>query len=314
MEIRRSDTSPLSFLPHLRPNFESAADAIVTGDITTLRKLLQDHPDLVHERSTREHHSTLLHYVSANGVEDFRQKTPGNIVEIANLLIDAGADVNAESDAYGGGCTTLGLVATSVHPEQAGVQIALLQALLDRGARLDHPSPAGNRHSLIHACLANGQPKAAEFFASLGVLLDLPAAAALGRPDIIREQLESAFGYAAWYGQTEIVEFLLKTGIDPGLRSADGRTCLHRAAYGAHVDVVKLLLAHSAPVDVKDDAVGVTPLDIALWLWDRSQGKPERERCYEIVTLLVSAGAKPNPRHLDKINSDPRMRAALDLR
>jgi ankyrin repeat protein len=294
-------------------NFEAAVDAIVTGDVAGLSKLLHDRPDLVHERSTREHHSTLLHYVSANGVEDFRQKTPDNIVEIANLLIDAGADVNAESDAYGGGCTTLGLVATSVHPEQAGVQIALLQALLARGARLDHPSPAGNRHSLIHACLANGQPKAAEFFASLGISVDLPAAAALGRLDIVRHQMESAFEYASWYGRREVVEFLLKTGIDPGLRSADGRTALHRAAYRAHVDLVKLLLAHGAPVDVKDNAFDATPLDVALWVWDRSQGKPERERCYEIVTLLVSAGAKPNPRHLDKINSDPRMRAALDL-
>jgi hypothetical protein len=26
--------------------------------------------------STRAHRSTLLHYISANGVEDFRQKTP----------------------------------------------------------------------------------------------------------------------------------------------------------------------------------------------------------------------------------------------
>lgn len=295
-------------------NFESAADAIIGGDITTLRKLLRDHPDLVRERSTREHHSTLLHYVSANGIEDFRQKTPNNIIEITHLLLDAGAGVNAESDAYGGGCTTLGLVATSVHPEQAGVQIALLQALLDRGARLDHPSPAGNRHSLIHACLANGQPKAAEFFASLGVPLDLPAAAALGRLDIVRQHLESAFEYASWYGQTEIIEFLVKTGIDPGLRTADGRTGLHRAAYGAHVEVIKLLLAHRAQVDVKDDAFDATPLDVALWVWDRSQGKPVREPCYEVVTLLVSAGAKLNPRYLEKVNSDPRMRAALGLR
>ena len=119
--------------------FEAAADAIVNGDAPTLRQLLAGHPGLARERSAREHHSTLLHYVSANGVEDFRQKTPKNIVEIANLLLDAGADVDAQSDAYGGGCTTLGLVATSVHPEKAGVQIALLRTLLERGASLQQP-------------------------------------------------------------------------------------------------------------------------------------------------------------------------------
>jgi hypothetical protein len=79
--------------------FEAAADGIVNGDIAMLRKLLAENPGLARERSTREHRSTLLHYVSANGVEDFRQKTPPNIVEITNLLLDAGADPNAESDA-----------------------------------------------------------------------------------------------------------------------------------------------------------------------------------------------------------------------
>jgi len=33
----------------------------------------------------------LLHYVLANGVEDFRQKTPVNLVEIATLVLKGGA-------------------------------------------------------------------------------------------------------------------------------------------------------------------------------------------------------------------------------
>jgi len=55
-------------------------------------------------------------------VEDFRQKTPNKVVEIAELLLDAGAEVNAESNAYGGGCTALGLVATSGHPERRKIR------------------------------------------------------------------------------------------------------------------------------------------------------------------------------------------------
>src|SRR5262249_60653811 len=51
--------------------FEAAADAITNGDAQTLRTLLAERPGLVQERSTREHRSTLLHYVAANGVEDF---------------------------------------------------------------------------------------------------------------------------------------------------------------------------------------------------------------------------------------------------
>src|SRR5207253_4409715 len=46
--------------------FEDAVDAIVSGDRAKLEKLLDEHPTLVHARSTRDHRSTLLHYVSAN--------------------------------------------------------------------------------------------------------------------------------------------------------------------------------------------------------------------------------------------------------
>ena len=53
--------------------FEAAADAIVTGDVATLNRLLREHPTLIRARSTREHRATLLHYVAANGVENYRQ-------------------------------------------------------------------------------------------------------------------------------------------------------------------------------------------------------------------------------------------------
>jgi len=225
-------------------NFEAAADAIVGGDTAALKKLLDDDPALVRARSTREHRSTLLHYISANGTEDFRQKTPENIVGIANMLLASGADVNAESDAYGGGSTTLGLVATSVHPERAGVQIALLEVLISHGAEIDQPSAAGNGHSIIQGCLANRQPKAAEFFANLGVELDLEGAAGLGRLDLVKSyfdengilrdpatklQMESGFLYACGYGRQEVVAFLLQKGADSNLEMLPARrACIGR--------------------------------------------------------------------------------------
>jgi len=317
--------------------FEEAVDAIVAGDREILEKLLRENPELAWARSTREHRSTLLHYVSANGVEDFRQKTPRNIVEIAAALLDAGADVNAESEAYGGGSTTLGLVATSVHPEQAGVQIALLQALLDRGARLDQPSAAGNAQSVVHGCLANGQPKAAEFLAGAGAPLDVAGAAGLGkmallksyfdengapRPPVDRRRMEVAFEQACWYGRKEAVEFLLDRGIDPGLRSGRGMTGLHRAAYAPHLDVLKLLLERGGPVDAKEEEFHATPLDVVLWVWGRSADAARCELCYEAIALLAQNGASLDPDRwsgpaidgpgmLENIRADSRMQAAL---
>ncbi len=157
-------------------HFEAAADAVVAGDERVLTTLLRADPSLVRARSLREHRSTLLHYCSANGVEDYRQRTPANIVAVARLLVDTGAEVNAESDAYGGGSTTLMLAATSVHPERVGVQIPLLELLLEHGAAIDVA-----KSSDVVVCLRNGRAAAAEFLAKHGARLDLEGAAGVGR-------------------------------------------------------------------------------------------------------------------------------------
>src|SRR6185503_18797976 len=62
--------------------FEAAVDAIVQGDIDTLAGLLRENPDLIRMRSPRSHQATLLHYVGANGVEQYRQQTPPNAVAV----------------------------------------------------------------------------------------------------------------------------------------------------------------------------------------------------------------------------------------
>src|SRR5213075_382765 len=116
--------------------FERAADAIVSGDSAALEQLLRQDPGLIRARSLRGHHSALLHYVGANGIESWRQRTPKNAVEIARILLDAGAEIDAAGDMYGGS-TTLLLVATSIHPKNVGVLYELIDLLTARGARID---------------------------------------------------------------------------------------------------------------------------------------------------------------------------------
>jgi hypothetical protein len=309
--------------------FESAVDAIVSGDTAALAKLLRDHPGLVHERSTREHRSTLLHYVSANGVEDFRQKTPPNIVAIAQMLLDAGADVNAESDAYRGRQTTLGLTATSVHPERSGAQLPLLQLLIARGASVDGPDGAGT----VNACLHNGRGAAAEYLAAHGARLDLEGAAGVGQLDLVQSffaedgslmppataaQLVEGFAWACEFGRGNVVEFLLKRGANPAAKvPLHGSTGLHWAAHGGHADTVRLLLERGAPLDVTDTSFGASPLEWALHAWDEAS---DPEPFYEVVAILARAGARLNwkqyesprgQRAAEKIRADPRMMAAL---
>jgi ankyrin repeat protein len=313
--------------------FEAAVDAIVSGNLAALEKLLGENPKLVRARSAREHRSTLLHYVSANGVEDFRQRSPKNIVEIAKLLLQAGADVNAESKAYGGRSTTLGLTATSCHPEAAGVQLPLMDLLIEHGALIDGPDGG----SAVNSCLHNGRGQAAEFLAGRGARLDLEGAAGVGRLDVVQrffnaagslkppatqDQMMAGFAWACEFGRKAVVDFLLQRGMEVDAKlSQDGQeTGLHWAAYQGHADVVNLLLEHGAPVDAKDDNHDGTPLDWALYAWG-SPDRSTRQDYYEVVALLARAGATVDPqwyeddyerqRAAKKMQSDPRMLAAL---
>ena len=313
--------------------FEAAFDAIVAGDVATLRSLLGEHLEIAKARSTRDHHSTLLHYVSANGVEDFRQITPPNIVEITKLLLDHGAEVNAESEAYGGGSTTLGLVATSVHPEQAGVQIGLLELLLAHGAQMEQPGLTGNKHSAVWGCLANGQGEAARFFADRGARMNLMEAAGVGRLELVKtffdeqgrladpslvEQMEEGFLYACGYGRLETACYLLDRGVNPGYRGKGGETPLHWTSYGPHVEVAALLLERGAPVDARDDRFHATPLDWAVFAWSRITDPADRERAYQLIERLCRAGATPDverfgPEMAEQIKGDERLRTAFGL-
>lgn len=287
--------------------FEAAADAIITGNQRRLKQLLKQNPNLLRARSTRDHRSTLLHYVSANGIEDFRQKTPKNIVEITKLLLDAGADVNAESDAYGGRSTTLGLAATSYHPEAAGVQLPLLELLIERGAIIDG----------VNACLHNGRGQAAEFLANHGATLDLEAAAGVGRLDVVKKMLKRApkkqlldgFAWACEFARNNVVEFLLENAIKADAQLSSGETGLHWAAYKANTETVKLLLKHKAPVNAIDTTHNGTPLAWALYAWGNAKNNPAY---YEVVAQLIRAGAKLDE---DWFKGDPeRIRAAKKLR
>lgn len=247
-------------------DFETAADAIVAGELATLQRLLRANPGLIRARSTREHRGTLLHYVSANGVEGYRQKAPKNAVRIAQVLLEAGAEVDAEAEVYGGGCTTLGLVATSAHPRFAGVQNPLMQILLDHGAQIERPDMAGSAHGAVMACLANGCPEAAEYLAERGAHLGLEEAAGLGRLDVVEgffdetgkpkagvtdELVNPAFRYACGYGRGEVAAFLLDHGTDPAGHSGDGQTGLHYAAVGGHLETIRVLLKRNPPLEVR---------------------------------------------------------------
>jgi ankyrin repeat protein len=263
-------------------------------------------PELVRARSSREHYCTLLHYVAANGVENWRQRTPRNIVEVAEALLDNGAEVDAVAQMYGGDCTTLGLAATSIHPERAGVQIPLLQLLLDRGARVDRAGSAGGTHSLIKSCFANGRGQAAEFLSRHCPSLDLEEAAGTGHLDAVRgffnddgtlkpsasqEQLRQGIFWSCQFGRNRVVEYLLSLGFDLSAQDRNGQSALHHAVIGAQLETVALLLRHRAPLEVKN-SYGGTALGQAVWCaLNADSARPY----LPVIERLLQAGAQIEP-------------------
>ncbi len=263
--------------------FELAVDAVIDGDIAALRSLLNHQPELPTVRSSRVTHfdppvhaATLLHYVAANGTEGYRQRCPANAVAIAEALLDAGAEVDALASLYGGECTTMSLLVSSTHPAKAGVQVALVDLLVSRGASLDDTG-VGNWVSPIETALIFGFLDAAQSLLRHGAPVSLPAAAGLGQMEVVRSLLlradplsrHRALALATQSGQVETTRLLLDAGEDPNRFNPPGTHShtppLHQAIWAGHLEVVRLLIERGARMDILDTIHQSTPLGWALY-------------------------------------------------
>jgi hypothetical protein len=236
-----------------------------------LREHLKRHPKLVLQHVEFEggnyfHSPTLLEFIAENPIR--HGTLPKNIVEVAQVILDAGPDQAARNE-------TLGLVVTGRVPEECGVQIALIELLCDNGADLD---------GALHAAAPQRSLTAANALIARGAHIDLPVAAAMGRSDDARRLLPSAdaverhlaLALASQGGHIEIVRMLLEAGEDPNrfnpLGSHSHSTPLHQAALYGHEELVRLLIEHGARVDIRDLLWRGTPAD-----WAKHEGRAELE-------------------------------------
>jgi len=260
--------------------------AIKSGDLETFKSLIAADPSLATSRSTKSH-PTLLQCLALDG------KDKPNAVEMAKVLIDAGAELNEPLGAAG-----------SIDNRPVA------ELLLDRGAAIDG---TGGWTPLEEALYWNSR-NAIELFLERGAKIqNLRTAAALGRTDLIEGYFNSdgslkpeagridwpfgnletiatsnhppqgkqtlsdeinswsqdrqgiinnAFVYACMHGHVDAAKLLLEKGAEintiPGGFDYAG-TGLHYAALNGHRQMIEFLLEHGADRTIKDTKVSSTP-------------------------------------------------------
>ncbi len=255
------------------PELVAFLHAIDAGDEAALRALLAEHPELVTDRFVDDDETTesyyfqrtLLHFLAENPIRAGR--LPDNAAELATILIDAGAEVDAE--ALGPRRpTTLALVASGCVTRECGVQIPLIETLVARGAE---PSKA------LYAALAEREAEAVEALLRLGARPDLITAAGLGRTDPMLEALTDgaapedcrrAMYLAAIWGRVPAVDTLLYHGYDVNTETIPCGTALHWAVWYDHRPLVERLLDQGADLSLEDSRHHATPIG-----WAEHAGK-----------------------------------------
>lgn len=245
----------------LNEAFAAATEAIKTGNVSALSRLLREHPQLPYVRGPGS--KTCLNLVSDWPGRWHRR------LESAALLIDAGANVNARMGDPATGETTLqGAVSC--------YDAALTDLLVEAGSPVNGLND--DRRPLAQA-LFYGADEAAAVLVRHGAKIDLEFAAGLGRLDLLPtffdaggnllptagahhppvndpvppdekagpELLDQALAYAVFSGQAEAAEYLISRGANVRAQPSGFTHTISMATWAKHhPDVVRVLARHRA--------------------------------------------------------------------
>lgn len=242
---------------------------------------------------------------------------------IANMLLEAGADVNEIDPVTGrtpvcfaAGEGSLSMVsmlldhgADPVIRDGMGVSplytavlnndFEITKTLLKKGALIDSPR-------LLLRAVENGSWDVTDLLVKAGACSDtkwafcsLASAVQRGKTKMVKLMLEHGADpnicvpnsavplpiiIAAETGNAEMTELLLKHGADPNIMDGDGRHALTEAVSSKNIPIIKLLLDHGADLNVRDGSMKLrTPLCIAAGFFAE-----------EIMQMLIDAGADVN--------------------
>ena len=191
----------------------AVVEAIHTGDVEALERLLHENPGLATARLGADHDMTrtLLHVVT-----DWPGHFPNGAATVA-ALVEAGADVNAR---FTGPHTE-----TPLHWAASSDDVDVLDALLDAGADIEAPGAVIAGGTPLTDATAFAQWNAARRLVERGAITPLREAAALGLMDRVEQYCaddppatHDAITQALWYachgGQQRAAEYVLERGAE----------------------------------------------------------------------------------------------------
>lgn len=121
-----------------------------------------------------------------------------------------------------------------------------------------------------------------------------------GNLDLMAKDIHGYTGlhWAAHRGYEGMVEYLLKSGLDPNLKDRDGNTALHLAAFSGHNSIVALLLAAGADKETQSNigwtalhAGGYTGRDAVMRVLLHAGGNAEAKDKHGRTPLHITAVA-----------------------
>jgi ankyrin repeat protein len=253
------------------PKFHPAMRAIKAGDLQALKAIIGEDPSLATARSSSSH-PTLLQCLVLDGTD-----LP-NKIEMAQVLIDAGAEINGPLNA----CASIDNVESAEALLDAGADIngaggwspleealywgnqRTIDMLLKRGASVHNLRIASGlgRLDLIELFFnpdGSLRPEAGKIDWPFGELSWL-AQPAETHPD--SDIVNNAFIYACAHNRIDAAKLLLEKGaeldaIPPGFDYAG--TALHNAALHGRREMVEFLLERGANPSIRDAKVKNTP-------------------------------------------------------
>jgi ankyrin repeat protein len=227
-EVSARNCLPTSVTHPTTPTCHPLHEAVKAGNMVVVKLRLGDGADV----NETDLFGTPLHYAAAL-----------NSTDIAKVLIDSGANIEAEA-------VDNQKRSHPLHTAARANSVGVAELLISLGAQVDARDAEGSTPLSVAAI--NGNAEVAEVLLKAGA-----------DPLVENSDHDMPIHVAAAWGKLNLVKALVSHGVDINIRTkACGYTPLWAATKWDRPDVVEFLLRHGADPNIPDND-GKTPLQVA---------------------------------------------------